>query len=169
MVDLDHRLHVYRSDLADEQLRGKVEAAAFATGQLMQFVAPTTPIFREPEPGAMQISQALMGQTARVFETKNGWSWVQLDEDGYVGYVDGGLSSDIYVPSHRVHVPSTLLYPKADLKSQPVQYLPMNAKLRVTEAVGNYFALAGGGFELVVDDVDLVHLPAGHGQDQFAA
>ena len=146
MTELDHRLHVYRPDLADECLRGKVEAAAYVVGQPAQFNAPTTPIFRAPRPDAMQISQGLMGQTVRVFETKDGWSWVQMDDDGYVGYVGSGLGPDTHTPTHRVHVPSTLLYPKPDLKSQPVLYLPMNAKLRVTETVGNYFALANGGF-----------------------
>jgi NlpC/P60 family/Bacterial dipeptidyl-peptidase Sh3 domain len=144
---MDKRLHVYRADLADIRLQGQVEADRFVSGTAVQFVAPFTPVHRAAQSDSMQLTQALMGETALVFENVNGWAWVQLDHDNYVGYVHSeSLSAAVHATTHSVCVASTLIYPKPDLKTQPTILMPMNAKLVVLGEHGQYSELATGGF-----------------------
>ena len=44
MHKLDPRLHAFREDLADERLRGKVEAARFVAGVARQIVMPVVAV-----------------------------------------------------------------------------------------------------------------------------
>ena len=100
---LDKRLAAFRPDLADATLEGKVEAETFVAGRPMQFCSPISSVHRAPSSDAMQLTQALFGETCLVFENRNGWAWVQLDEDGYVGYVKSDhLQSTVYDSSHFV-------------------------------------------------------------------
>lgn len=144
---MDKRLHVYRADLADARLEGQVEADRFVSGTAAQFVAPCTPVHHAPQSNAVQLTQAVMGETALMFEQKNGWTWVQLDHDQYVGYVRSeSLGATVHPTTHQVCVASTLIYPKPDLKTQPAILIPMNAKLAVIGEHGQYSELATGGF-----------------------
>ena len=144
---MDQRLHVYRSDLADVRLKGQIHADQFVAGTAVQFIAACTPVMRDPHSDAMQLTQALMGETAQIFENQDGWAWVQLDHDQYVGYVrSDSLTTMIYAATHHVCVASTLIYPKPDLKTQPAILIPMNAKVNVIKEEGQYSQLSGGGF-----------------------
>jgi cell wall-associated NlpC family hydrolase len=147
MQKLDTRLNAFRSDLADETLRGKVEAAHFVKGFPHQITTPIAAILKRSEADAPQTSQALMGETCLVFENKNGWAWVKLNRDHYVGYINAAaLTAQITPPTHKVIVPSTLIYPKPDLKTSPVQFIMRNAEVCVTAIHGNYAELKSGGF-----------------------
>ncbi len=42
----------------------------------------------------MQVTQALMGEKLRVFESREGWAWGRLERDGYVGYLAADALSD---------------------------------------------------------------------------
>ncbi len=95
----------------------------------------------------MQLTQALMGETAKVFEEDNGWAWVQLEGDGYVGYVNAkALSADISAPTHRVAVPSTFLYLKPNLKTQPATVITLNAQVTVAGTEESFSKLSDGRF-----------------------
>jgi cell wall-associated NlpC family hydrolase len=147
MQKLDTRLYAFRSDLADETLRGKIEATQFVKGVPHQVVTPITAILKRSEPGAPQTSQALMGETCLVFENKNGWAWIKLNRDGYVGYINAtALTQQITPPTQKVIVPSTLIYPKPDLKTLPVQFITRNAEVCVIATQGIYAELKFGGF-----------------------
>lgn len=150
MIKLDKRLHVFRDDLADVSLHGKVEATRFVAGHSAQVIAPTTPVHRAPQVDAMQLSQALYGETCKVFESALGWAWVQLDGDDYVGYVPAAnLNTSHVITTHRVKVPTTHVYPKPDLKTQPAVAIPLNALVAVTGRQGDYLSLQQGGFVFV--------------------
>jgi cell wall-associated NlpC family hydrolase len=147
MTRLDPRLHAYRPDLADSALRGRVEAARFVEPRLMQVREPVVSVHKAPRFDSMQTTQALMGETVKLFEEEEGWAWVQLSRDGYVGYVNGNaLSPDVTEPTHRVAVPSTYLYPEADLKTQPALAVTLNAQLTVRGTSGAFSRLADGRF-----------------------
>lgn len=147
MTTLDKRLNVYRPDLADARLRGRVEAPAFADGLLMQVVTPIVSVYREPRADAMQLTQSLLGETLRVFDIADGWAWVQLTADRYVGYVmANALSDEVTAPTHRVSVPSTLVYPRPNLKTQPAIPVTMNARVTVTGTDGAFSWLADDRF-----------------------
>jgi cell wall-associated NlpC family hydrolase len=144
---LDKRLHAYRDDLADERLRGVVDAASYVAGTPAQVTVPLCNVQGAPTREARQVTQALMGEMAKIFETRNGWGWVQLDQDGYVGHVRADcLSPAAQAPTHRVIVPSTFRFSGADIKSQPVTVLPLNAALQAEGKEKEFLRLAGGGF-----------------------
>jgi cell wall-associated NlpC family hydrolase len=146
-MTLDKRLHAFRDDLADETLRGQIEAAAFVCGVAAQCVAPVAGIHRAPAANAMQISQILYGEPISVFERTNGWAWVQLKRDGYVGYVEEtALTSKVSMTAHRLPVRSSHLYPAPGLKTQPAVAIPMGAEVTVVEAAGDYAKLDTGQF-----------------------
>ena len=163
MTKLDPRLHAYRPDLADQALRGRVEATRFVEPRLMQVAEPIVSVHAAPRFDAMQITQALMGERVKLFDEQEGWAFVQLSADGYVGYVNGNaLSPHVETPTHRVAVPSTFIYPDANLKSQPAVPLTLNAQLVVRGENGAFSQLADGRF------VFTAHLkPAGHVEDDF--
>lgn len=147
MTKPDPRLHAYRPDLADAALRGRVDAPHFVEPRLMQIAEPVVSVHREPRFDAMQITQALLGEAVKLFDEEEGWAFVQLVGDGYVGYVNGNaLSAPIVTPTHRVAVPSTFIYPEASLKAQPAYPVPLNARLAVIAESGAFSRLANGRF-----------------------
>ena len=147
MTELDKRLHAYRPDLADRRLRGRVNSGQFVEGRPMQVMDPLIPVHKEPRFDAMQVSQALMGETLRVFDVQEGWAFVQLERDGYVGYVSAdALSAEVAEPTHRVAVPSTFMLPAPDVKSQPAAIVTMNAAVAVTGGDEKFAHLSTGRF-----------------------
>jgi cell wall-associated NlpC family hydrolase len=141
------RLHAYRDDLADERLRGQVHAGRYVKGKAAQVSDAVASLRRAPADDAMQVTQALFGETLLVFETRDGWCWVQLDEDGYVGYVRAdALSENVMEATHRVSVPATFKFAGPDLKSQPAIMLPLNGRLSVRGEENGYLRLAAGGY-----------------------
>ena len=147
MTKLDKRLHAFRDDLADESLRGSVDAQHFVNGVLMKCAVPIAGIHRSASPEAMQLTQVLWGESAKVFERKNGWAWVQLQRDGYVGYVkETALTTSTTPASRLLPVRSSHLYPVADLKSQPAIAIAMGSELTVAGVAGDFFTLTSGHF-----------------------
>jgi cell wall-associated NlpC family hydrolase len=150
VTKLDPRRHVYRADLAAEHLRGMVEAKRFVTGEPRQVVAPSLPLRREPRFDSTLDTEALHGETVTVYEEHEGWAWVQLHHDDYVGYMSSeGLVADVSTPTHRVAVLRTYVFPEPDSKMPPLTMLSLNARITVTESSGRYVRLAGGGFVYV--------------------
>ena len=88
MTLLDPRLNAFRSDLADEKLRGVVDAKSFVAGKLKRIATPIASILKTPNADARQVTQALFGEDCLVFEEREGFAWVQLCDDLYVGYID---------------------------------------------------------------------------------
>jgi cell wall-associated NlpC family hydrolase len=147
MFKLDKRLNAIRHDMADLRLKGKFDAKVFREGSLMQMIAPIATLHRAPAENAPQETQVLMGEILRVFDVEDGWAWVQLQRDNYVGYIpQHHLGAKIHTATHHVIVPSTPLYIKPDIKTQPVQFLPMNAQLSVTAGDDKFYEIATGGF-----------------------
>jgi cell wall-associated NlpC family hydrolase len=132
-MTLDKRLNAFRPDLADERLRGKVQAARFVAGTPMQIVDPIIDIRREPRPDAPVDSQALYGETVLLFDDLEGFGWAQLQTDNYVGYVPlNALTQSLSAPTHIVTAPRTYLYPGADMKLPATKSLSMGSLLNVT-------------------------------------
>jgi cell wall-associated NlpC family hydrolase len=143
----DPRTNAYRPDLAAEHLRGTVEAERYAAGERRQVASSVLPVRREPRFDAPLDTEVLHGETVTVYEEREGWAWVQLDHDGYVGYVpSAGLVADITAPSHRVSALRTYVFPEPDSKTPPLAMLSLNARIAVAEPAGRYLRLETGGF-----------------------
>lgn len=136
MSKLDTRLHAYRPDLADRQLDGLIEAARYTEGVPYQVSAPSLPVRQNPRPTSPQDTVLLFGETVRVFDTENGWAWMQNDADNYVGYVDlNGLTSMVSSLTHRVSTLRTLVFPDTSIKSPPLMDLSFASVVSVTTII----------------------------------
>ncbi len=148
MNTVDPRLHAIRPDIADARLGAKVTGSQrLVEGEPKEVAAPLLSLHREPRFDARLDTQALMGERLRVFEMREGWAWLQLETDGYVGYAaQDDLASVGAAATHRVAVPSTFMFPAPDIKSQPTVTLTLNAALRVTGKDERFAHLANGRF-----------------------
>lgn len=136
-----------RPDLADEALRGRVEALRYVSPSLVQVIEPAAPLRSRPDAAASWTTEALFGETAHLFEVKGNWAWVQLLSDGYVGYVHASaVSAQVEQATHCVQSLGTFLYPAADMKTPPSVALSMTAQLAVREAGASFARLADGRY-----------------------
>jgi cell wall-associated NlpC family hydrolase len=142
---LDPRLHAYRDDLADARLAGRVSAARYVEGRPHSVTAGLVDVRSAPRMNASQTTQALLGETVAVFDVEDDWAWCQSARDGYVGYVPAAaLAPGIIQASHEVAVPSTFLYPAADLKTAPYAAVYLNTPLMVVERGDKWSRIADG-------------------------
>ncbi len=144
---LDPRRHVYRDDMAAASLKDRVQAQRYVQGELRQVVAAVAPVRLVPRFDAPLLTEALCGELATVYEVRDGWGWLQLENDGYVGYMPmDNLSATIDEPTHWVASRATFVYPAPDLKRPPVMRLSFNGKVTVLGREGRFLELARGGF-----------------------
>ncbi len=143
---LDRRITPFRPDLAASRLIGQVEARVFVDPEPARLVAASAPLRREPRPDAPLDTEALMGERVDVYERHEGWAWVQLAGDGYVGYLpDDALRQDASEPSHRVCALRTFVYPGPSMKLPPLEALSLGAQVGVAGETGDFLVLADGG------------------------
>jgi cell wall-associated NlpC family hydrolase len=143
----DPRRHAYRAGLASESLRGKVEAARYVAGVRRRIGAPSLPLRREPRFDATLDTEGLFGETLTLFDESEGWAWVQLDRDGYVGYMPNeGLAATLSSPTHRISSLRTYVYSSPDFKTPPLALLSMNSLVSAAADEGRFLALKEGGF-----------------------
>lgn len=144
---LDPRRNAFRDDLAAEELRGKVAAPRYATGEVRQVVHASAPLRGKPDARQSWTSEVLYGEHVTVYDEKDGWAWGQLARDGYVGYLRANaLSPQVKAPTHRVRALSTFLYPHPDIKAPPWLPLGMTAALTVVQSGPTFAKLADGSF-----------------------
>ncbi|QRE75385.1 C40 family peptidase [Methylobacterium aquaticum] len=144
---LDPRLTPARPDLADERLRGRVEAAAYVPGRPHRIAVPVAPLRRAPDPAAGLDSEALFGEAVTIFDIRDGWAFAQLAADSYVGYLPAeALGPADPAPTHRVSALRTFLYPAADLKRPALGALGLGAQVAVTAREGAYARLDDGRY-----------------------
>lgn len=150
MLDLpDRRLNAYRTDLAEERLRGVVEAASYVSGSPGLICVPVLQMRARPELECGADTELLLGETVHVLDTDGGWAWVKADFDGYVGYIpDYAVSPVVRSLTHIITAPRTFIYSGPDLKFPTVQALSMGNRIAVIderETRGTrYFLLEGG-------------------------
>ena len=136
---LDPRVTPARPDLADMRLRGSVEAARFVAGAPRRIAVPAAPLRRTPHPDAGLETEAVMGDSVTLYEDRNGFAWVQLGRDGYVGYLPSeSLGPADPAPTHRVRALRTFLYPVPDMKRPVLGHLGLGAAVTVAREAGDY-------------------------------
>lgn len=144
---LDRRRHAYRDDLAAISLKGRVDATHFSAGVPKQVIRSTVPLRARPELKAGLDSEVLFGETVVQYDEDKGWSWVQLERDGYVGYLPANaLSISPREATHRVKSLGTYLYPTADIKSAPIMHLSINSMLTIADTQEKFARTAAGQF-----------------------
>ena len=136
----DRRLTPARPDLAAAHLRGKVEAARFVAGEVREVVEAQAPLRCEPAPDASLDTEALRGGRVTVYETtEEGWSWGQLEGDGYVGWLPANaLRSPGPPATHKVAALRTHVFPGPSIKLPPVEALALGSRLAVTRLAESF-------------------------------
>jgi cell wall-associated NlpC family hydrolase len=166
MVAFDPRVTPARSDLAARHLEGKVAARRYVEGRVMEIIAPQASLRGEPRPDAPLVTEALLGERVTVYdENGEGWSWGQLADDDYVGWLPtAALTAPGPMPTHRVAALRTLVFASPDIKLPPVEALPFGAKLTIARFADRMAVTPAGAF------VPAVHLkPAGEYEAGFVA
>ena len=146
---IDRRRNAFRPELADARLEGRVASLRFVAGIVQQVRVPIAPVRKEPDSSLGYETEALLGETVRVFDTAGGWAWGQLQRDGYVGYLPvAALSAEYVAPTHRIKAPATFVYPDASIKTPPLAQLSLNALIAVGETPPDprFAALNVGGY-----------------------
>lgn len=153
MTAPDRRLNAYRPDLADETLRGKVEAGRFTAGRPALVAAPVLDLKDAPRPDAGLDSQLLAGDAVTVFDEADGFAWVQSARDGYVGYAAAaGLADPAGEPTHVVAAPRSFAYREADMKKGATACYSIGSRLRIVgeaQTRGTRYALLESGEALI--------------------
>ena len=144
---LDPRLNAYRPDLADERLQGRVEATRFVAGWRAQVGRAVIPMRSQPTVKSGLVNEALLGERLRAYEISDGWAFVQLERDNYVGYAPAeALLLEISEPTHRVQAVGTFVYPDPDIKSPPLMHVPLGAELVVVGGDERFLRVAPNGY-----------------------
>jgi len=102
-----------------------------ANGQPMQIGVPGVDLVRAPDgPRERQVG---FGETITQITNNIGWSLIQADKDGYVGYVPTDTLAPQAKPTHWVSTLATHVYQSANLKSPDLSTLTFGSKVTVTE------------------------------------
>jgi len=146
-IKIDRRTHAFRDDLADERLKGVVEAERYVPGDEAHVHQDRVPLFGAPDFDAELMTEALFGEGVRIFEISDGWAWGQLMLDDYVGYFPlEALSPGFLEPTHRVCSLRTFIYSRPDIKSPPIDLVSMMSQFAVVGESDEFCELATGGF-----------------------
>jgi cell wall-associated NlpC family hydrolase len=91
----------------------------------------------------------LLGEALTVYDTHEGWAFVEAQRDGYVGYMkdaDIAITDEAPIPTHRVSVRASHLYPEPDFKVMEHAALSFGALVEVTGLANDRFAQTPHGF-----------------------
>ena len=143
-ASFDRRLTPARADLAAEHLRGVVDAPRYVNGQAKRIAAASAPLRRSPQADAPLETEALHGESVTVYDESEGWAWVQLDRDQYVGYLPDAALAEPSEPTHRVAELRTHAYPGPSIKLPPRMALSLGARLTIVRREGDFAVSADG-------------------------
>jgi cell wall-associated NlpC family hydrolase len=143
-ASFDRRLTPARADLAAEHLRGLVDAPRYSEGRATQVAAASAPLRRSPQAVAPLETEALHGESVTVYDESEGWAWVQLDRDSYVGYMPAAALGAPAEPTHRVAALRTHAYPGPSIKLTPRMALSLGARLTIVAREGDFAVSADG-------------------------
>ena len=144
----DPRLTPARPEVAARYLEGKVKAARFVDGEVLEVTEAVAPMRRAPTAEAEQLTQALMGERVTIYDRNGeGFAWGQLDGDGYVGWLpDAALARPGASPTHKVTALSTFAFPGPSIKLPPAMQLPMGATLAIVREDGPFAVTSRGHY-----------------------
>jgi pimeloyl-ACP methyl ester carboxylesterase len=129
---------------------------------------PLVDLRSAPDERAGRVSQALIGESVRVLEERDGWTRVQLEADGCLGWLQSATLQPLtgnHMAGHTatdlalVVAQSAAGYVKPSRNSHHVGRLPFGAALPMTARRGQWAALGlPGGVEWWVPACDLIAL-----------
>lgn len=137
---MDKAINPFRDDLAAEYLRGQIDAPKFVSPELMQIKCDYTYLKTSPDKSSPNLSEVFYGEMVDVYEIKNGFAWVQLKRDNYVGYLpDFAIAIDNIETTHKVCALRTFAFAAPKVQGEILHILPLNSLVRATDRVENGF------------------------------
>jgi cell wall-associated NlpC family hydrolase len=127
----DRRLTPANGRVAARHLQAIVVAESYVDGVAKRVTRPIVDLC--PKPDARRDRQLLLGAGVTVFEDRDGWSFVQADADGYVGYVQSDALGAATTPNFRVATAATHVYETESFKSSDRMALPFGAQVQVID------------------------------------
>ena len=101
-MTLDRRLTPATDRVALESLRGVIERPAYTPGRPARLAVPLADLTDAPD--GRRDRQVNFGADMTVIETRGGWSFVQMDLDGYCGWLPAPASvsyTHLTLPTNR--------------------------------------------------------------------
>ncbi len=124
---------------------GPGRGRALRGGQPPPGHGPRGPAAARTPPQAGLDTEALLGDAVTLYDAAEGFAFVQLARDGYVGYLPADSLGPVGPePTHRVTALRTFLYPEPDLKRPVLAHLSLGARLVVTGEADAYLETPGG-------------------------
>ncbi|MGA9659607.1 MAG: NlpC/P60 family protein [Asticcacaulis sp.] len=129
----DKRTTPFKDGVTDAANEGVIRAKTYVVGEVLSCYDATAPIFAQPEYGAEQVDQLLLGERFKIIERKHDFFWGQALRDGYVGYVPvSAFKRDWYLPTHYVSTLRTYVFAGPNLKSSTLSVISLNALVSVS-------------------------------------
>lgn len=138
----DRRLTPANDRVALASLRGALDGVVFTEGTPARIASPVADLRASPDGGRDR--QCLFGEAVTVIETRKGWSFVQAQKDGYVGYLPADTLAAPQSPTHIVTARSSHLYPDGNFKSRELCALSHGSRLMVTGTSGPFLETPDG-------------------------
>lgn len=127
----DRRLTPANGRVAARHLSGIVNADAYVDGEARRVTASIVDLC--PKPEGRRDRQLLLGAGVTVYEDLDGWSFVQADADGYVGYVRSADLGEVPAPGFRIATAATHAYETESFKSRDLMRLTFGAQVQVID------------------------------------
>jgi cell wall-associated NlpC family hydrolase len=140
----DRRLTPANGRVAAARLIGQVVADRYTEGEARTVALPVADLLAAP--GGTRDRQLVFGEGVIVYDTADGWAFVEARRDGYVGYIAAHALRDHAQATHTVSVPASHLYPAPDIKRAEALRLSFGARVRIVSAADAFFETDQGLF-----------------------
>jgi cell wall-associated NlpC family hydrolase len=114
--------------VADIALAGILFGPHYVAPSRCHLIAASTPILDAPSVSARAVSQLVRGEAFDVLDIVAGWAWGRCGHDSYVGYLPADGLGRMPEPSHRVAVPTALVFAAPDIKAPVLERWPIGAR-----------------------------------------
>ncbi|WP_027256679.1 C40 family peptidase [Leisingera aquimarina] len=132
----DRRRTPVNDRIAATHLETAPEGLARAEGTAARIGVAVADLLRAPD-GARD-RQLVYGEPVTVYEDRNGWSFLQVAKDSYVGYLPSASLTAPFEATHWVSAPATHAYSADDFKSPETHALSHGSRVQVLGGTGRF-------------------------------
>ena len=141
----DKRITAIRTDIASDYFKGLIKRKKFVKGKKNTVISAYSPLYSLKN--SKLSTQLLYGEECNVYDSSNGWSWVQSLRDNYVGYTPSkNLKKIKFHPTHKITSLRTFIYSSSNIKSDVVNYLSFNSLVEVSGKKDSFYKIKNRGW-----------------------
>lgn len=133
----DRRRHLSNGRVAHRSLEGQVEADRFIDGTVRQVAVSRAALRSAPDGGRER--EVVLGEQVLMLEERDGFAFVALSRDGFVGYLEARALAEPTPTTHRICAARSYAKGHPDLKRfEPVQDLSYGMRVQVLDQSGDW-------------------------------